>query len=318
VIGVLLTALFGAGKGRAEMDSRSPAYQAAREVGTCLSAGCRMFVGTVTSIGPPLDGLHVEDGEAARRPLQLNVEKVLSGTGVTVGSVVQLEYPDTPPGGKAGFGPWSAWEGAEVKTGRRLLVAEWEKEASKPVWHGQPQDIALVLSDPTLIRRIRQVVNHHTRIEQGQEQIGRLLPAMRGPVFAGYLLSYLMDGLGLRDPNAAASYLAALMGDKRFPPSASHEMSLWLVANFYRLSDPTQKTVTEALVAAGVRSDAAVADDAVAALVRLGDMRMLHMKPYLESGQGQKLAEKYRLMRSRGMASGGHQEFETQLGMRPE
>ncbi len=311
ILVLALLAMCAAGVQAQESDRRTREYGMGRELGTCLARGCRVFVGTVTSVDE-LAGDGAAEGPPPTR-VEMRVDSWLTGQGPPAPSTVTLQRMSRPAASKTSVGPWTPWEGAQVAVGQPLFVAEWQNRADMPTWQGNPQELALVVSDPELIRRLQTVVGRHARLERGSADVGTLLARTHVRALQGFLISYVMHGLGRRDVIAAAGHLATLLGSRSFPPSVSRDVSEWLTSNFYRFSEPTRTAVTDALVTAGASDDGDVAAHGIAALVRLSDDHLLRMQPQLDAPRRGRLARNYGSLVERGALRRGHAEFEQAL-----
>lgn len=293
-----------------------------RNVAAYLVKGCVIFAGTIQAVGEPEKEAGVDDDTRAMltRRIDIRVDEWIYGEH-RGGENIRLVYAARPIFTKTSLGPWSAWGGvdpSDLQVGRRLFVIRWAEQASRPTWLGKPQDIALVLPGKNLFASIRNIVATHTQLKQSPEEVEKALQLLRekkDPIFAGYLVTYLMEGESLRNVNEAATHLRSLLGNQHIPEPAWKDIADWFVSNFYRLSDETRKSVTETLVVAASSEDKKLAESGIAALIRLGDGKLLEMRPFLTPDRRGKLGENYRLFLSRGRAGRGQADFESQLGI---
>jgi hypothetical protein len=290
-----------------------------QRLGDCLVKGCEVFTGIIQSLGK----LEKEPGEADEeravmtRKVDLKVGEWLYAKGN--GDAAHLIYAARPALTKTSLGPWSAWEGTTLDIGGQLLVVRWAKEAPRPTWLGKPDDVAFVLSDKSLFASVREAIAQHRSLEHNPDEaakIPQLLRDKQDSVFKGYLLTYLMNGEGVRDVDKAAAMLSGLLGHESVPGPARAAIADWLASTFYRLTEATRKTATEALVVSASADDARAANPALSVLVRLGDLQMLDLKPLLTQARQRKIVENYRNFRAQNKVQQEHPEFELQLGLR--
>ena len=184
---------------------------------------------------------------------------------------------------------------------------------------GKPEDVAIVVSDTGLFTPIRDAIAQHRRFERNPDEVlkaSQLLREKPDALFTAYVLTYLMEGESKRDVDKAARILSGVLGQGGLPMSAHSAVADWLASTFYRLAEPTRKAATEALVAAANADDPSILNAALSALVRLGDLHMLDLKPALTPARQRKIVENYRAFRAKSTLQQEHPEFEVQLGLR--
>ncbi len=200
----------------------------------------------------------------------------------------------------------------------RRAVMTRKVEAPRPSWLGKPEDVAFVVSDKSLFAPMREAIAQHRRFERNPDEVAKIPQLLRDKqdsVFRGYLLTYLMNGEGVRNVDKAADMLSGLLGHESVPGPGRAAIADWLASTFYRLAEPTRKAATEALVVSASADDARVANPALTVLVRLGDLQMLNLKPLLTQARQRKIVENYRTFRAQNNVQQGHPEFESQLGL---
>jgi hypothetical protein len=293
-------------------------FRLGQRLGDALVKGCVVFTGIIQSLGE----LEKEPGEAdARRALMtrnvnMKVTEWLYGQGN--GDTLQLLYAARPAMSKTSLGPWLAWEGATLDVGAQLLVVRWAEHAPRPNW-GKPEDVAFVVSDRSLFTPMREAIAEHRRLERdpgAAAKTPQLLRDKQDSLFTGYLLTYLMDGEGVREVDKAAVMLSGLLGHESVSGEGREAIANWLTSNFYRLEESTRRAVTEALIASASADDASAANPALTVLARLCDLQMLNLKPILTQARQHKIVENYRAFRAQNKAEPGYPEFELQLGLR--
>ena len=290
-----------------------------QRLGDCLVRGCVVFTGVVRSLGPlkPEPGEPDERRAVMTRTVDIKVSEWLYGQGT--GDTVELLYAARPSLTKTGAGPWLAWEGVSLEVRGELLVARWAKEAPRPSWLGTPEDVALAASDRSLFAPVREAITRHRQFEHDPGEVAKtrqLLREKQDSVLKGYLLTYLMDGEGVRNVDRAAAILSGVLGYESLPGPARSAVADWLASTFYLLTEATRKAATEALVVSASTDDTGIANAALSVLVRLGDMQLLNLKPLLTPERERKIAENYRVFRAQEKTRQTHPEFELQLGLR--
>ena len=296
-------------------------FRLGQRVGDCLVKGCVALLGTIASIGAPRQEPGESDPKRAvmYRDVKLTVTEWLHGKGET--GDVQVLAASEPEFSKTGHGPWRAWEGVTLEPGAPLVVLRWTAVAPRPNWHGTWEDVALAVSDRRRFDSIRQAIEQHHRFQQ---EPGAIWAAVRlfqehtkaDPVVKGYVLTYLMDAASVDHVDATAKVLAAFLADDGVPNEGRPQIADWLASSFYRLDEPTRKTVTETVVASAGADAPAIADGALTVLVRLSDLDMLDMKAFLTPARQQKIAANYRAFQARTKAAQSHAALESQLGLR--
>ena len=288
-------------------------------LGDCLVKGCTVFIGTIQAVGPSANAPgETDDRRAVKiRTVDIKVDEWLYAREAV--STVQLLHATRPAMTKTAEGPWEAWEGVTLDVGGKLLVARWAKDAPRPTWLGKPHDVAFVTSDQNLFGPVREMVGRHQQFKADPSQLDKIPELLRDkpdPLFAGYFVTYLMNSEGVRNIDRAAILLSALLGHEAVPGPARTDIAGWLVSSFYRLAAPARRAVTETFVLLASGNDGERADPALGALVRLGDLKMLDLKPFLTPERQRKLLEKYRASQAQSKPPGEHSEIEAQLGLR--
>jgi hypothetical protein len=290
-----------------------------QRLGDCLVKGCMVFIGVIQSLGELEKDPSEGDEQRAVMTRKVNLKMTEWLYGKRNGDTIQLVSAAQPALTKAALGPWTAWEGASIDVGGQLLVVRWAKEAPRPTWMGTPEDVAFVVSDKSLFVAMREAITQHRRFERDANEVAKapqLLRDKQDSLFSGYLVMYLMNGEGVRNVDRAAVLLIGLLGHESMPAPARAMIADWLVSTFYRLIEATRKSVTEALVVLGSSDDTRAADPALTALVRLGDLKMLTLKPFLTPVRQRKMVENYRGFQRRTDLQKAYPEFEAQVGLR--
>ena len=294
-------------------------FVAGQRLADCLVKGCTVFIGTIQALGPPerAPGEADERRAVMTRQVDMKVDEWLyAPEGATT---VQLSQATRPAVSKTSLGPWEAWEGVKLEVGGQLLVARWAKDAPRPTWLGKPDDVAFVTSDQSLFGPAREVIGRHQHFQADPnelDKIPQMLRDKRDHLFAGYFLTYLMNGEGVRNVDKAAALLSGLLGHESVPAPARADIADWLASSFYRLAEATRKAVTETLILLASGDDAGSSDPAFASLVRLDELKMLDLKPFLTQERRRKLVEKYRIYQVQSKARTEHPDLEVQLGLR--
>ncbi|MBI5258055.1 MAG: hypothetical protein HY855_16250 [Burkholderiales bacterium] len=291
-------------------------YAAGQRLGECLVRGCTVMAGRIRALGSPQPAPGEDDPKYAMpvRSVELQVREWLVGP--PLGDTVLLQHAARPALGKTALGPWLAWEGVRLETGAELTVARWSAQASRPSWMGQPEDVALAVSDPRLQAALREAVQQHLRQVQQPDQITQLpqwLRERQDAFLLGYALGVLMNGEATHNADRATTLLTDLLGLAAMPAPVRLQVADWLGGNFYRLSEAARRATTQALVVLGSADDAGVAGAAVSVLVRLGDLQLLDLRPAPSPARRRKLIDAYRALQAR--QPGAHPAFESQLGV---
>jgi hypothetical protein len=294
-------------------------FRLGQRLGDSLVKGCVVFTGVIQSLG----ALEKEPGQTdevrAMKTRTVNMKLTEWLYGQSDGDFTQLLFTGRPTMSKTSVGPWLAWEGVTLSVGGQLLVVRWAPLAHRPNWRGVPEDVALVVSDPSLFAGIHEAVAQHRQLERDPGDVAKapqLLREKHDSLFTGYLLKYLMDGEGVRDVDKAALTLSGLLGHESVPEEGREAIARWLTSDFYRLQEPTRRAVSQTLIVSASADDASAAYPAVTALVRLCDLELLNLKPLLSHEHQHRIAENYRALRAQNRVEQGHPEFELQLGLR--
>jgi hypothetical protein len=266
-----------------EQSGPAPDYDLGRSVAHLLGRGCTVLTGNVLSVEPPDREPGVDaDRAMTRQRFVVQVRESLHG-GPATGSEVNLVHLTTPVQTKAGIGPWTAWRGLEVKPGIKLLICRWAETSSRPTWRGQPEDVALALSDEPRIERVRRLIADYERWQRAPGNVDRAAQDLRDhndQAQAGCLVTYLAEGLAAREPDRGAVRLAYLLGQASLSPDARGQIADSLASNYFRLSAASRKVVTERLVEAGGGDNAPLIDAGFTALVRLAESKQLDLRPF--------------------------------------
>lgn len=293
-------------------------FRVGQQLGDCLVKGCVVLAGIIQSVGKLEKEPGPEDERHAVMTRDVNLRVIEWLYGTTGTDFVRIVYSARPKMTKTSLGPWAAWEGVTVETGGPLLVVRWAADAPRPVWAGQPEDVALAVSEKSLFSPLREAIAQHQRFEREPEtaaRIPQLLRDSRDSVLNGYLLKYLMDREGVRDVDNAAVLLSGLLGYERLPQEARQAIADRLVADFYRLSEAARTTVTKAVAVSASGGDGTTVNAALSVLVRLGDLQMLALKPLLTEESQHRIAGNYRAFRAQSKVPQPHPEFESQIGV---
>jgi hypothetical protein len=319
---VLLTAMMSVGAKSMNPQDDGPALQRlgiGQQLGACLVRGCVVVVGTVQALGKAEAAPGQSDPQRATwlRTVDLKVQQWLRGQ--PAGDSLRVVQAAAPAISKSGLGPWNAWEHARVELGAPLLLVRWTGDAPRPTWFGQPEDVALALTDPGLVPPVQQAIAQHRRFETDPAAVAsipRLLREQGDALFTGYALTVLMDGEVLRHIDTAGALLAGLIGHASLPAQARALVGDWLAANFYRLSsDAARRTVAEALVVAAHGDDQAAVLPALAALSKLAAQPSLNLRPLLTPVRQRRLIDHYRALRADNRLPAAP-ELEALLGLR--
>jgi hypothetical protein len=294
-------------------------FEWGQRLGDCLVKGCAVFIGTIQSIGAVQKEAGEPDPQRAvmTRTVDMKVDQWLHGQ--RTGDTVRLLSAAPPAFSKTALGPWVPWEGITLGIGGQLLIVRWAKDAPRSTWLGVPEDVAIVSSDTSLFAPARAAIDQHHRFERDPGEVARIPQLLRDkedPLIRGCMLTYLIDGEGVHNVDNAAVVLNRLLGHESVPRPGRAAIADWLAENFDRLGAATRKGTTEALVASATADDANVASPAVSAVVRLVDLQMLNVKPFLDPARQRKIVEHYRAFQAQHKGQPGHPEFESQLGIR--
>jgi len=298
-----------------EMDQ----FAAGQRLGECLVRGCVVFTGVVQSVGDPQTEPGERDPKRAMttRRVDVKVSEWLFGT--PGGNSVQLLYAAAPEETKTAMGPWLPWQKVTVATGRELLVARWAGDAPRATWMGKPEDIALVVSDKARFGVIRDAITEHRRFEHtpsAVEAIPQLIRHRQDNLFAGYALTYLMEGEAARDVDRAATVLSQLIGDELLPHVGRVAIGAWLASTFYRFNNSVRQSSTQALVNAASADRATVSFPAVSALMKLANLQTLNLPRFANDARHRKVVENYRAFLAQEKGQQASPELESRLGLR--
>lgn len=290
-----------------------------KRLGECLVRGCAVFIGAIQSLGALQNEAGVADGERAMKTREVNLKVTAWLFGEGQEETFRLLYFGQPEMSKTSLGPWLAWEGASLHVGGQLLVVRWAGNASRATWNGGPEDVALVVSDANLFTPIRDVIAQHQRFERDPAEAANapeLLRQKHDGLFTGYVLTYLIERAAVRDVDSAAGTLSRLLGLPSLSGEGRQRVANALVGDFYRLQDPTRRSVAHALISLASNENRQVAYPAVGALARLCDEELINLKPLLNHDHQQKIAENYRALQSQSKTGEKHPTFESQLGLK--
>src|SRR5262245_19086448 len=292
-------------------------YTAGQTLGDCLVRGCTVFLGTIQTVGPPEKAPPEAADERAvmLRQVDVRVDQWLYGP--SGASTVQLSHATRPAVTKTDEGPWVVWEGVALDLGGRLLVARWAG-APRPAGLATPEEVGFATSDSTLFVPAIEAIAWHPLFSVAPKQldaIPKLLRDKQDDLFAGYFLAYLMNAESVRDVDNAAVLLGRLLGHESVPAPARTDIARWLASTFYRLGEPTRKTLTESLVILAAGDVAESADAALACLARLGELKLLDVRPYLTPDRRARLVARYSTYRAQRPAT-PPSDLDAQLGLR--
>ena len=299
---------------------RMDEYQIGRELGSCLVRGCSVVHGQVQAIDEPQKETGVDDQKAvAYRKVHLTVDQWIWGEHQGGASPIVITHAAPPLMSKTAIGPWTPWQGVELKPGGRLLVALWGNNAERPMWAGKPQETAVAVSSDDLIEKIRDCIALHTRLVRSAQELSDESKRERSEsdvLSAGYLLSYLIEAESIRDVNNASIILSSLQSNDKLPDFVRIDAGIQLLSYFNRLSEPTRRVVAESLVITASGDDMKSAGSAVSVLVRLSNQRDLKSLPSLNAERRRKLARNYQAALEKGLIERGSATFESQIGLR--
>lgn len=263
-------------------DRRMDEYQIGRQLGSCLVRGCSVVLGQVQAIDEPQKEAGVDDQKAVvYRKVHLAIDQWIWGERQGVTSPIVITHAAPPLMSKTAVGPWTPWQGVELKPGGRLLVALWGNNAARPMWAGERQETAVAVSSDDLIEKIRECIALHTRFVRSAQELSNESKRERSEsdvLTAGYLLSYLIEAESIRDVNNASIILSSLQSDDKLAGFVRIDAGRQLLGYFNRLSEPTRRVVAESLVITASGDDMKSAGSAVSVLVRLsnqGDLKSL-------------------------------------------
>lgn len=285
ILPLLAVGLAGTTNGQA--DASPQEYAMGRTLGTCLARGCVIFLGRVDAIGKPEPEPGVAEGRATTFVrVGLTITDWLYGKPEDASVKTSVIETMKPHMTKTSDGPWSAWEGVSPKLGGQLLIARWEPTAERARRGNEPYDLALVLSDMSLLSRVRQVTAEHALLLQQPEKVKEAiqrLPSDGNAMLAGYLVSYLIERDVVLDVDRATVLISNLIDNRLVPDPERRQIADECISNFYRLSDSTRATVTKSLFTLATRKERGIYDPAIGALLRLQGMQMLvpshHLSP---------------------------------------
>ena len=261
-------------------------FRLGQRVGDCLVKGCVALLGTIASVGAPRQEPGEPDPKRAvmYRDIKLTVTEWLHGKGEA--GDVQVLAASEPEFSKTGHGPWQAWEGVTLEPVRHCWC--FAGRQTRPGRTG--------MAPGRMWRSPSPIAGGSTRFARGSSSTivssgnqARFRAAVRlfqeqtkaDPLVKGYVLTYLMDAASVGHLDATAKVLAAFLADDGLPNEGRPQIADWLASSFYRLDEPTRKTVTETLVASAGADDPPIADAALTVLIRLSDLDMLDMKAFL-------------------------------------
>lgn len=291
-----------------ELKSRRE-YKLGRALSQCLSQGCQVFFGTVRDIGAAEKKAEEPDEWAVfYRKLTITPDEWLWGDRQQLGPTVELMYAAKPQVFKSAPGPWSVWEGVNIKVNEEIFLALWDAQARK----NRSEEIALVVSDKTLATRLSDTVKIHVSLKQSGEEMERVLKSLTDnsdSVVAGYLVVYLTSAQAQGDVDRAALNLSSLLSVKRLPASAVDDVARMLTSDFPRLSTETRHTAAKALVATAAGDGLDQATPAISSLISLSDSKLLDLKSIASGAQRMKLIANYLAAVSQGRIDKADVEF---------
>jgi hypothetical protein len=296
-------------------------YGAGYRLGECLAAGgCRVFVGTIRSVGAAEKEANVDAQRAVvYRTLDIVVDEWLLSSGADEVAEIKLASAARPAFTKTALGPWTAWQIAELTPSGKLLVALWGEKAQREVWGDQPEAVALAASDSQTLAGLKNIVELHKQYESSPQEfvnISQRLETNYDSMLTGYVMAYVKRKEEISNVDDAAVVLSKLLKNKQIPDYVQTDISYQLLGNFYRLSENSREKATESLVSAGTSDNAGVAEPAVDVLIRLSKNKDFNMRPFLTPERKRKLIERYQARVAKGAGSPQkYPEFETQLGI---
>jgi hypothetical protein len=300
-------------------------FSIGQRFGQCLVRGCTAFIGTVQSLGRPVKEPGEDDAQRAMmlRQVDLKVQDWLyrkepaAATATAAAQTTRVQHAAAPALSKTAVGPWSAWQGVRLEVGSALVVARWAATASRPSWMGQPDDVALAVSDKSLFPSLREVAAQQRQFERdpglATAMATRLLEK-KDPLLSGYLLAYLTEHESARDVERAAAALGELLAHPALPAPGLTLVIEWQASSFYRLSKTARAAAVDGLLTLAGGDDPARALPALRGLVRLADQKLLELPKSLAGPSRQKIVDAYRALQAKDKSA--HPEFEWQLGLR--
>jgi hypothetical protein len=248
--------------------------------------------------------------------IAVKVDEWLWNKPPNVESVLQLDQTITPEARRLSSEGRSVWDGVDVQTGTRLIVA---------LQNGKHSPNRFVVSDIDLFPLIGVTLSWHRQYMTNSSSLVSAPELARDPTntfFLGYFVTYLWRGGSFGNRDAEAITLGKLLTRTGRNASASALIRITLqrlvLSDSHRLSQAAQRSVTESLVIAGSSDDQKLAEEAITVLIRLADKRKLDMEPYLTAERGRRLRMNYQALVQAGRFGNEHAAFGAQLGRSPQ
>ncbi|HEY8186309.1 MAG TPA: hypothetical protein VIF64_09585 [Pyrinomonadaceae bacterium] len=294
-------------------------YTAGYMLGECLAAGgCRVFIGTIRSIGNAEPESGVEPQKAiVYRNVDLAVDEWLASSSSEDPATIRLTSAAQPAFTKTSIGPWTSWQDADLKQGGKLLVGLWGEKAQREVWGGKPLEVALATSNSQALSGLRRIVEAHKRYEAAPEDfvnVTQQLEASFDNFLVGYIMVYAKKRVTTSNVDNVARVLSRLQKNQKVPEYVQNEISYQLLGNFRLLSAEPRRAATDALVGAGASDNPGVSGSAIEVMVRLSNDKNFDMRPFLTSERRSKLIANYQSIVAHRPDLSKHPNFENQLG----
>ncbi len=294
-------------------------YAAGYMLGDCLAAGgCRVFMGTILSIGNAEPEPGVEPQKAiVYRNVDLAVDEWLVNSSGEEPATIKLASAARPAFTKTSIGPWTSWQNADLKQGGKLLVGLWEEKSQRAVWGGKASEVALATSDSQALSGLRRLVEAHKRYEAAPEDfvnVTQNLEASFDSFLLGYVMAYAKKRVKTSNVDNIARVLSRLQNNQKVPDYVQNEISYQLLANFRLLSAEPRQAATDALVGVGASDNPGVSGSAIEVMVRLSNDKTFDMRPFLTSERRRKLIANYQSIVAHRPDLSEYPNFENQLG----
>lgn len=288
-------------------------------LGQCLAAGdCRVFIGTIRSIGNPELESGVEPQKAiAYRNLDLAVVEWLAGSNSEKPATIKLTSAARPAFTKTSIGPWTSWQDADLKQGGKLLVGLWGANAQRETWGDKQSEVALATSDPQAVSALRRIVEVHQRYEAAPEDfvnVTQQFEANSDNFLLGYIIAFAKKRVTTSNVDNIVRVLSKLQKNQKVPEYVQNEISYQLLGNFRWLSPEPRQAATDALVDAGASDNPGVSGSAIEVMVRLSNDKTFDIRPFLTPERRRKLIANYQSIVAHRSDLSKHSNFENQLG----
>ena len=286
------------------------------DLGLALSRGCSITAGTVLKVGEPKYAAGVPSNQSpVWRDISFRVDSLLYGEQPAAGQRIGLTNVTAPAIGKFGMGPWSVWSDVQASVGGKWVVVLWGEKAQRPTWNGEPSQIALVLDQTRFLALVRHSIDLWNQLAQSPPTppgFLRLIDENPQPFQEGLMVAFLNEKEFLAEPELSARMAVAVLSKPVLVPRLRSEVAGAIVQNFYRLSNTARSDVTEALTVAAGSGDKRVYEHSLATLIRLGNAKLLDMKPFLTPERRSSVSSNYQELVPAGQRGQAH-EFEIQL-----